>query len=73
MRYCIGCKHLHFERSDPGYNTECTAGIGAEEASMSCKMGYWFNYLYGDGSLFDIEAAMRKANTCADFKERERQ
>lgn len=70
MKYCIGCAHLNFTRGDPGYDTEFTAGIGAEEASMSCGKGHWFQYLSEYG-LFNVEQAMRKADTCLEYKERE--
>jgi hypothetical protein len=69
MKYCIGCKHLKFDRGSPGYDTDCTAGIGAEEASIACGRDHWTQYLYGD-DLFDVEQAMQAAETCADYQER---
>lgn len=68
MKYCIGCEHLCFDAGDRGYDTECTAGIGAEAASLACAKGYWHEYLYDD--LFDVERAMQRAETCKDYKER---
>jgi hypothetical protein len=70
VKYCIGCKHLNFFRADPGYDTECTAGIGAHEASLACAKGHWHEEITENGDLPFIERAMQKAETCPDFSQR---
>lgn len=70
MKYCIGCVHLHFTPAYAGWSTDCTAGIDAEDASLSCRHGHWKKDLNGDDDLFNIEAAMQMAETCPDFHER---
>jgi hypothetical protein len=72
IRLCLGCKHLSYTVADPGYDTEYTSGIGAEDASMSCAKEHWRMFLtgYGDGQLFDLENAILQAATCPDFTER---
>jgi hypothetical protein len=70
MKYCIACAHLDFFKADPGYDTECTAGIGATEAEFACGKGHWRRDISGDYDLPNIEQAMQKAETCPDFSER---
>lgn len=70
MKYCIGCVYLRFDAGSPGYDTECTSGIGAEAASIACNKGHWQEYLYDGDGLFAFEEAMQRANTCPDYEER---
>jgi hypothetical protein len=74
MKYCIGCEHLYFQHSNPddqGGST-LTGPWGGNNAEFACQKDHWEMDLgeYPGATAFDIEEAMRKAETCHDFVER---
>jgi len=74
MKYCIGCQHLYFKpgHGDDQCGSTMTGAWGAEDAELSCQKDHWKLELgeYGNVEIFDIEAAMKKAETCGDYTER---
>ena len=70
MKYCIGCVHLDFNNADPGWSTECTAGIDKRDAEFACGKGHWRRDVNEYEGLNPIEKAMQQAETCPDYTER---
>lgn len=71
MKYCIGCKNLHFQDKRIGSGSTMTGAYTISEAAMFCNKGHWKRYLDDGAVCLDLERAMESAETCADFQERE--
>lgn len=71
MKYCIGCKNLQYTDKEMSHGSSMTGSWTSEEASMSCKHGHWKEYLDEYRNLFNFAKAMEKAESCADYEERQ--
>jgi len=71
MKYCIGCKYLHYDEPGPGcQGSTLTGTYGDEEAALACKKGYWREEFGRWATVDTFATAMMKAETCVDYEER---
>jgi hypothetical protein len=69
-KYCIGCKHLHFEGKSTRMGSSWTGAYTIDDARMFCKKGHWENRLPEGAMESDFERAMETALNCPDYQER---
>jgi len=69
-RYCIGCIHWSFTKGEEGRSYSTMTADSAIPASMACAKKHWAELDLNEIYQSDIEKAMEKANSCADYIER---